>query len=67
MSERMEQEMVRTIQRLRASMPERKNSQASISTLLRLAWEEMNGLFLLILLVANANVAAHSPLCATRQ
>ena len=43
MNERMEQEMIRTIQRLRASMPERKNQQASINTLLRLAREEMNG------------------------
>ena len=53
MNERMEQEMIRTIQRLRASMPERKNQQASINTLLRLAREEMNGLFLLTLLAAS--------------
>ena len=48
MNERMEQEMNRTIQMLRASMP-RKNSRAAIQVLLRLSAEEMNGILLLAL------------------
>lgn len=48
MNERMEQEMNRTIQMLRASMP-RKNSRATIQVLLRLSAEEMNGVLLLVL------------------
>jgi len=48
MNERMEQEMNRTIQMLRASMP-RKNSRAAIQVLLRLSAEEMNGVLLLVL------------------
>ena len=63
MNERMEQEMIRTIQRLRASMPERKNQQTSINTLLRLASEEMNGLFLLTLLVASVLCPQQRPTC----
>lgn len=58
MNERMEQEMIRMIQQLQASMPERKNQQVSINTLLRLAWEEMNGLFLLTLLAASVLLCA---------
>ncbi len=48
MNERMEQEMNRTIQMLRASMP-RKSSRATIQVLLRLSAEEMNGVLLLVL------------------
>lgn len=48
MNERMEQEMNRTIQMLRASMP-KKNSRATIQVLLRLSAEEMSGVLLLVL------------------
>lgn len=48
MNERMEQEMDRTIQMLRASMP-RKTSRAGMRVLLRLSVEEMNGTLLLAL------------------
>ena len=37
MNERMEQEIRRTILRLQASMPEPKNRQTSVFTLLRIA------------------------------
>ena len=46
MNERMEQEMNRTIQILRASMP-RKTGRAGMRVLLRLSAEEMNGALLL--------------------
>lgn len=48
MNKRMEQEMNRTIQMLRASMP-RKNSRAATQVLLCLSAEEMNGVLLLVL------------------
>lgn len=48
MNERMEQEMDRTIQMLRASMP-RKTGRAGMRVLLRLSVEEMNGALLLVL------------------
>ena len=48
MNERMEQEMNRTIQMLRASMP-RKTGRAGMRVLLRLSAEEMNGALLLAL------------------
>ena len=51
MNERMEQEMNRTIQMLRASMP-RKTGRAGMRVLLRLSAEEMNGALLLALLGA---------------
>lgn len=51
MNERMEQEMNRTIQMLRASMP-RKTGRAGLRVLLHLSVEEMNGALLLALLGA---------------
>lgn len=51
MNERMEQEMNRTIQMLRASMP-RKTGRAGMRVLLRLSVEEMDGTLLLALLGA---------------
>ena len=91
MNERMEQEMIRTIQRLRASMPERKKS-ASIHQYIAKTGAGGNEWpisadaaccfrsFLCnsgplacpthayrFLHCTNANAAALSPLCATRQ
>lgn len=51
MNERMEKEICRTIQVLQASMPEPKNKQTSIFTLLRIAASEIN-VFILIGLFA---------------
>ena len=47
MNERMEQEIRRTIRFLQASMPEPKNRQTSVFTLLRIAAGEINGGLLL--------------------
>ena len=51
MNERMEQEIRRTIRFLQASMPEPKNRQTSVFTLLRIAASEINAWLLLGLYV----------------
>ena len=51
MNERMEQEIRRTIRFLQASMPEPKNRQTSVFTLLRIAASEINAWLLLGLFV----------------
>lgn len=55
MNDRMEKEIDRTIQLLQASMPEPKDTQTSMSTLLRIAASEMN-VFLLLGLFTGALV-----------
>lgn len=49
MNDRMEQEISRTVQRLQASMPESKNRQTSVFTLLRIAASEISVILLLVL------------------
>lgn len=61
MNERMEKEICRTIQVLQASMPESKNKQTSIFTLLRIAASEINvfiliGLFACVLIFGAVSV-----------